>query len=103
MIMNWGVVFAFLVGAVATGRAVRLFVDDDMPMFVWFREWWITHVPEKWQELVTCPFCMGIWLATANTAWAFISDLHWTWWFLNLMLAGAYLAAMINVRDVPSD
>lgn len=94
---------AFLVGTVAVARATRLVVDDDFPPVVWLREWYVRHTPERWGLLVECPFCVSMYFAIADTAWAFVSDLHWTWWFLNLLLAGAYLAAMICVRDLPED
>ena len=98
-------IFAFVIGSIAVGRGTRLIVDDDMPVFAWFREKWVIFFIDRdkpvWAELVTCPFCVAIWLAAASTAWAFVSALHWTWYFLHLMLAGAYVAAMINTRDVP--
>ena len=103
MDLDLDMVFAFVIGSVSVARMTRLVVDDDMPMFMWFREWWITHTNDAWGILVTCPFCVSVWLAAADTAWAFGSDLHWTWWFFNLFLAGAYLAAMINVRDIPPE
>jgi hypothetical protein len=96
-------IVAMIVGTIAVGRATRLFVDDDMPLFKGFREWFVLKVPTPWNELIVCYFCTSVWVSTANVAWAFISDLHWTWWALNLMLAGAYAAAMINVRDIPPD
>ena len=94
-------VMAVIIGTIAVARGTRLFVDDDMPLFSHFRTWWTLKMPTPWNELIICPFCTSVWLAGANTAWAFGSGLHWTWWFLNLMLAGAYVAAMINVRDIP--
>jgi hypothetical protein len=96
-------IVAMIVGTIAVGRGTRLFVDDDMPLFKGFREWFVLKVPEPWNELIVCPICTSIYLAAANVTWAFVSDLHWTWWFLNLLLASAYVAAMINVRDVPQD
>lgn len=96
-------VMAVIIGTIAVARGTRLFVDDDMPLFKQFREWFVITVRPPWNELIVCPFCTSVWLAGANTAWAFVSDLNWTWWFLNLLLASAYAAAMINVRDLPKE
>lgn len=107
MNMDIEVIVAMVVGTLAVGRGTRLFVDDDFPPVKWFREkwviWWVDRGQESWAELVVCPFCVSIYLAFANVFWAFVSELHWTWWFLNLLLAGAYVAAMINVRDIPPE
>jgi len=107
MTMTLELLIAFLIGATAVGRATRLIVDDDMPVFKWFRETWVMFFVKRERpsvaELIVCPFCVSIWLAFGSTLWAFLSDLHWTWWFLHLMLAGAYIAAMINVRDIPAE
>lgn len=96
-------IVAFLIGTIATARAVRLIVDDDWPPVVWLREKYVLSVPEDWAELVTCPFCVAPWIAMPNLALAWASDLAWYWWIPNLWFAVAYLAAMLNVRDVPAD
>lgn len=96
-------VLAFLLGVVATGRITRLFVDDDFPPVVWLREKYILAVPEKWGLLVECPFCVSVYVAAANLTWAWVSELHWTWWFGNILAAGCYLAAVLNTRDVPPE
>ena len=101
--MSYEHVIAFLVGVVATARIGRLVVDDDFPPMVWLREKYILAVPESWGMLVECPFCITVYIATVNLTWAWVSDLHWTWWFGNLLAAGCYLAAMIVVRDVPPE
>lgn len=103
MTVDLTLISAFVVGSIAVGRLTRLAVDDDFPPVVWLREWYITHVPESWADLAVCAFCISFWIALANTAWAFVSDLHWTWWAFNVTFAGAYLAAVINVRDIPAD
>lgn len=103
MNITWEIVFAFVIGSIAVARATRLLVDDDFPPVMAVREWYMRHTSDKWSLLVECPFCAAIWFAIADTAWAFISDLHWTWWLLNFLLAGAYIAAMINVRDIPPE
>lgn len=103
MTVDFEFIVAFVIGSIAIARATRLFVDDDMPLFKGFREWFVLTMPSGWNELIVCPFCVSIYVATVNVAWAFASNLHWTWWALNLMLAGAYVAAIIEVRDIPPD
>jgi hypothetical protein len=95
-------IVAFLIGSLAVGRLARLVVDDDFPPVVWLRGWWIRSVPESWGELVACAFCVAFWFALADVFWAFISELHWTWWFFNATFASAYLGAIINKRDLPA-
>lgn len=94
---------AFLIGVIATGRLARLIVDDDWPPVMWLREKYILAVPDKWGELVECSFCVAPWFALPNLILAYTSDLAWWWWFPNLWLGGAYLAAILNARDVPSE
>lgn len=96
-------IVAFLVGVIATGRLTRLVVDDDWPPVVWLREKYILAVPEKWGELVTCSFCVSVWFALPNLLLAWATDLSWVWWVPNLWFASAYLGAILNARDVPSD
>lgn len=102
MTITLDIIAAFIVGSLAVGRLARLVVDDDFPPVMWLRGWYIRTVPEHWAELVACAFCIAFWFALADTLWAFVSDLHWTWWFFNLTFAGAYLGAIINKRDVPA-
>ncbi len=95
-------IVAIIVGTVAVARATRLIVDEDMPIINWLVEKWIIHIPPRWNEIPECPWCTSVWMAMGSVTWAFLSDLHWTWWWLHLVLAGSYVAAMINVRDVPA-
>lgn len=93
---------AFLTAAIATGRFTRLIVHDDWPPVAWARAHFRRAVGYgEWEALVTCPFCFSAWPALVNLTWAYASDLHWTWWAANLWFAGAYVAAMIVVRDEP--
>lgn len=101
MTVDLTLIAAFVVGSLAIGRVTRLVVDDDFPPVMWLRGWYIRTAPEAWAELVGCAFCISFWIALANTTWAYLSDLHWTWWFANLTFASAYVGAMVNRRDVP--
>lgn len=94
---------AFVVGVIATARLTRLVVDDDWPPIKWLREKYVMNVSYDWSLLVECPFCVSPYFALPNLLVAWWSDLAWFWWIPNLWLAGAYLAAILNVRDVPVD
>lgn len=94
---------AFVIGSLAVARVTRLIVDDDFPPTMWLRRTYVSHTSEAWGKLVECPFCFSFWLAAADTGWAFGTKLHWTWWLVNLIFAGAYVAAMVTVRDLPPD
>lgn len=96
-------ILAFIVAVIATARLTRLVVDDDWPPMAWLREKYVMAVPEKWAALVECPFCAAPWFALPNLLLAWASDLAWYWWLPNLWLSAAYLAAIVNVRDVPAD
>lgn len=100
-------VAAFVVAVVATSRLTRLFVDDDWPPIVRLREWWVMRVSEGWAVLVDCPFCVAVYVAGVNVgAWmaAYFIDVEWVWWLWwvpNVFLTVAYLAAILNTRDIP--
>ena len=98
-------IVAFLIGVLAVSRLTRLIVDDDWPPIVWFREWYVVDLCKgnKWGELVGCSFCMSVWIGLPWLLVAWASGLAWWWWVPSLWLGGSYIAAMINVRDVPSD
>jgi hypothetical protein len=93
---------AFAVGVLAVSRMTRLVVDDDWPIIVWARRVWDrVWGNSPWVTLIECPFCVSPYIAAATLAWAVLSDLHWSWWLFHGWLAVAYLAAMLNVRDIP--
>jgi hypothetical protein len=98
-------IVAFLVGVLAVARVTRLIVDDDWPPIVWLREWYVVDLCKgnKWGELVGCSFCMSTWVGLPWLLAAWASGLAWWWWVPSLWMGGSYLAAMVNVRDVPSD
>ena len=101
--VNLTSVVAFLVGVVATARATRLLAQDHWPPVIRLRNWWIGKVPLDWGILVECPFCLSPWLGLPNVLLAWASGLAWWWWVPNLWFAGAYLAAIVVVRDEPED
>jgi hypothetical protein len=96
-------IVAFAIGVLGTARITRLLVDDDWPPSAWLREQYVTRVPEQWEGLAECPFCLAPWIALLEVLTAWIFDLP-AWWFAgNVWMGGSYLASMIVVRDIPED
>lgn len=108
--------FAFFINVFAVARLTRLVVDDDFPPVMDLRARWYKLWTDKdgnlsgrramWAEGLDCAFCVSFWIALVNGLFAWLSfngdgKLDWWWWVPNLIFAGAYLAAMINKRDLP--
>jgi hypothetical protein len=94
---------AFVVGVLGTTRIVRLIVDDDYPPVQWVTDRYRMRVPEKWGVLVECPWCVAPYVTVVNLAWAWSTDLHWTWWFGNVWAAVSWIAAYLCLRDIPPE
>ena len=95
---------AFVIGVGAVGRLTRLFVDDDWPPIAWWRDRWDGWTGSNgWNPLFHCAFCLAPWIGLGWVAWAWLSDLHWSWWLASVWLAGSYAAAMLVARDIPSE
>lgn len=92
---------AILIGIVSVARTARLLVFDDFPPVYWLRLRVLAAFPEgsKWAKIIECPFCLSPYLAAGNFAWAYFSDLHWSWWLANGIWAGSYLAAVLVAYD----
>lgn len=91
---------AFLLGSAGTARMVRLFTQDDFPPVTWLRVRWVVLTRGgTWSDLAECPWCLAPWFALVNVAYAYGSDLHWSWWLCNVVAASAYLASWIVVHD----
>lgn len=92
---------AFLVGSVATARLVRLWTQDSFPPVAWLRTRFVALVgpDSEWAVLAECPWCASMWITLPNVVYAWLSDLHWSWWAINLTLAATYVAAWIVVHD----
>jgi len=106
--MTWEVnlttIAAFVVGVLAVSRFTRLMVDDDFPPVMWIRRRYIRLTREStWSDLMACPFCMATWPGLADLILAWVLELSVWWWIPNIWFAGIYLAAMVNVRDIPPD
>lgn len=97
-------VVAAVVAVLAVGRATRLVTSDSYPPAEWARAKWINLTRAGvWSELATCPFCAAPYIAAGSLTWAWLSDLHWSWWALHLWLALSYAASMVVVRDEPPE
>lgn len=99
--MNIELLAACVVGILSSARLTRLIVDDSWPVTEWIKFRYLMVVNEAWAELVRCAFCFAPWATLVVGAWGWASGLHWTWWAFNGWLAGAYLAALVVVRDTP--
>lgn len=95
---------ATVVGVLGIARATRLITSDAYPPSVWARAMWVNLTRAgAWSELAECPFCTAPYLTAGSMAWAWFTDLNWTWWVFHVWLAVSYLAAMIVVRDEPPE
>lgn len=99
-IFEW--VAASLVAVLGIARIIRLVVFDDFPPSVWFRTKWEDLTNNgPWVKLVECGFCLAPYVTAASMAWAYFSDLHWSWWLFHGWLALAYVAPIIVSYDQP--
>ena len=57
-------VWSVLIG-LASYRLWRLIAEDTITERA--REWYYTHTPDVIEDLVSCPFCLGSWLAFGVT------------------------------------
>lgn len=95
-------VAAVIVGVLSVARTARLLTHDTLPPVVKFREWASARLEESdWEELIHCPFCMAPYLAAGMIAWAWVSELHWTWWLINGWWGLCYVAAIVVAYDQP--
>lgn len=51
----------FVTDTLAASRLVRLVTEDSITQPL--RDFVDDHAPDKISELVTCPWCMGVWIA----------------------------------------
>jgi hypothetical protein len=90
-----------VVGVLSVARTVRLIIYDEFPPMEWLRARLLALFPEdsKWKAILTCPFCLAPYVTAAMIAWAYFSDLHWSWWLLNIWWAASYVAAIVVAYD----
>lgn len=93
---------AVVIGVLSVARTARLLIFDDFPPVLWLRirvVSWIKNEDSKWKNLVECPFCLAPYLTAGMIGWAWLSDLHWTWWLINGWWAASYVAAIVVAYD----
>lgn len=93
---------AIVVGILSVARTARLLIFDDFPPVVWLRTRAVALIRNensKWTGLAECPFCLAPYLTAGMIGWAWLSDLHWTWWLINGWWAASYLAAIVVAYD----
>lgn len=84
----------------SAARLTRLVVADDFPPSIWLRIRWDTWTKDgHWSKLVHCPWCLGPWLTLLVGLWAYLSNLHWTWWAFNGWLALSYVVSWVVFHD----
>ena len=94
---------AAVIAVFAVARWTRLIVDDDYPPTRWLTEKFVRAVPEKWGVLVECSWCTSPYVAAIIVGWAWASDLHWSWWAVNVIASLSWLAGFMGARDIPID
>lgn len=103
MAIEFSLVCAVIVGILSSARITRLITQDVFPPIVWIRikwdEWIEDHDKADWGKLLHCHWCFSFWATSAVVLWGWMSDLHISWWIVNLTLAMSYVAAMVVERD----
>lgn len=94
-------VLASVVGVISVARTARLLNFDDFPPVKYLREKFVRWAGDDWGQVGLCSFCLAPYLAAGMIGWAYISDLHWSWWLINGWWAGAYVAAIMVAYDQP--
>ncbi len=120
---------AAVAGTLTIARLTRLVVDDEWPpilvlrqKYVQFLGWiflrdadeeeksWEEQIAkvEAWEKLIDCPFCLSFWVALGAAPLTWLSyngdsQLDWWWWIPTLVMSTSYVAAMVNVRDIPPE
>lgn len=91
---------AVVVWIVSSARLTRLITQDTFPPVVWLRTKWDDKTDGNgWNTLFHCHWCMSFWVALAIGAWGYLSNLHWSWWIVNAVLAASYISACFVERD----
>lgn len=101
-------VAAVLVGVISVARTARLLIHDDFPPLMWARARVLARFPEddrgevsRWSKIIECHYCLTPYLSAGMLAWAWLADLNTTWWVINGVWAGSYVAAVFVSYDQP--
>ncbi|MCR4333633.1 MAG: DUF1360 domain-containing protein [Patescibacteria group bacterium] len=86
----------FSLVALATMRLIRLFTRDAITEFI--RNWFVGADEESFLgtlgTLINCPWCSGLWFATAVTFFYFATPIAW---YAILVLALASVASLLQI------
>lgn len=93
---TWIPLFDLTLIVLATFRLTRLFVYDIVTEF--FRHWFSGYPKDTFMgtihALVTCPWCLGLWLAAFVVFFYFLTPFAW---FFILFLAIAAVASTLQI------
>lgn len=97
-------VLATIVAVVSIARTARLLTYDEFPPALWLRTRFIAALPENspWSKIAECQYCIAPYLTLGMFGWAYLSDLHWTWWVINGWWSASYAAAIVMSYDEPA-
>jgi len=84
-------------------RLGRIATYDDYPPAEWVRAHWLALVGEKWGKVAICHWCFNPYLVAIALAWAYFTDLHWTWWVFWGWMAAAQAASTFSAYDEPPE
>jgi hypothetical protein len=95
---------ALATAILGVGRLTRLITYDDYPPTIWLRARWIKLTKAGgWSKLATCFWCAAPWLLLPCIAWAWLTQLNWTWWLFFGWMGVSYLISMVVARDEPPE
>lgn len=105
--MTWLVILSL-----AVARVTRFLIDDTL--IANQRDWVLDRMPAKVEELLTCPWCLSVWVAAAACAVAWRSEammirttVGWVLFTVAVMMASLgfyYLIALLAlVGDYVTD
>lgn len=96
--LHWAA--AVLVTIVSAARITRLITYDAFPPSAWVRSKWDDLTDDSgWNLLFHCPWCMSFWVTLGVFGVGWLTEWHPAWWFVNVVLAASYCAAMVMIRD----
>lgn len=94
-------VLAVLVALFGTARLTRIAVYDDYPPSEWVREQVLVRVGDRWGKIATCIWCGQPYVVAICLAWAYFSDMHWSWWAFWAWMALSQAGSMVLAYDEP--
>jgi len=97
---NFEWVAVAVLSVVTTARITRLIVWDKYPPSVWVRTTWDRWTEtSKWNELVHCGYCAGMYVSPVVVLSGWLSGWHTAWWIVCGCFTAAYLGAILMAFD----